>query len=369
MDARPRTAEPGTSEPPAVDSSSVESSSARAAGSKRRIIGIALAIGLLAFAIRLGVVLVTGRAGVLGLGDYDDGVYFTAADLLVHGRVPYRDFLFLQPPGIALVLAPFAALGAWIGAADAFGVARVAFIAVGACNAALVVLVLRRSGIAAAAAGGLLWACCIPAIVAERSILLEPLGSLGLLVALALRSLHDRARAVPWWPDVLAGTALGLSIGVKIWQIVPAVIVVAFSRRAAPRVAAGAAAAVVVVHLPFFVLDPAGMWRQVVADQLGRPRLDGGILDRIGTILQPPTVPGVPAEAVLGLEVAMVVALCVLARSRPDAPLLLVLLVASVALLLVAPSFYGHYAALALPPLVLVAGTGIGVLIRRFPIG
>ena len=43
-----------------------------------------------------------------GLGNYDDGVYYSAATALVHGQLPYRDFLLLQPPGIAVLLAPFA---------------------------------------------------------------------------------------------------------------------------------------------------------------------------------------------------------------------------------------------------------------------
>ena len=42
---------------------------------------------------------------------YDAGVYYSAADALIHGRTPYRDFLLLHPPGLMLTLTPFAAIG------------------------------------------------------------------------------------------------------------------------------------------------------------------------------------------------------------------------------------------------------------------
>ncbi|HEY5979840.1 MAG TPA: hypothetical protein VIT41_09410 [Microlunatus sp.] len=48
-----------------------------------------------------------GLSDVLG---YDDAVYYHAGAVgLVHGRVPYQDFLFLHPPGVPLALAPVAA--------------------------------------------------------------------------------------------------------------------------------------------------------------------------------------------------------------------------------------------------------------------
>ena len=55
---------------------------------------------------RLGEVL--HGAGLTSDLGYDPGVYFAAADGLVHGRVPYRDFVLLHPPGIMLAVAPFA---------------------------------------------------------------------------------------------------------------------------------------------------------------------------------------------------------------------------------------------------------------------
>ena len=82
----------------------------------------ATAIFAVAFTARLLPVVRGG--GLTGIIDYDDGVHFAAAIGLVHGQLPYRDFLLLHPPGIVLVLSPFAGLALVIGEPMAFGGAR-----------------------------------------------------------------------------------------------------------------------------------------------------------------------------------------------------------------------------------------------------
>ena len=54
----------------------------------------AIALAAIAFAFRLIPVLRGG--GLFGFGNYDDGVYYAAATGLVHGRLPYLDFLLLH---------------------------------------------------------------------------------------------------------------------------------------------------------------------------------------------------------------------------------------------------------------------------------
>ena len=43
---------------------------------------------------------------LLGVTEYDDGPYFGSAVRLVHGSMPYRDFVLVQPPGITLLMSP-----------------------------------------------------------------------------------------------------------------------------------------------------------------------------------------------------------------------------------------------------------------------
>ena len=46
-----------------------------------------------------------------GVTQYDDGVYLGAAIRFVSGVLPYRDFVFVQPPGIVVLMSPVALLG------------------------------------------------------------------------------------------------------------------------------------------------------------------------------------------------------------------------------------------------------------------
>src|SRR6266705_111794 len=43
---------------------------------------------------------------LLGVTEYDDGPYFGSAVRLVHGSLPYKDFILVQPPGITLLMRP-----------------------------------------------------------------------------------------------------------------------------------------------------------------------------------------------------------------------------------------------------------------------
>jgi hypothetical protein len=131
----------------------------------------AIALAAIAFAFRLVPVLRGG--GLFGLGNYDDGVYYAAATGLVHGRLPYQDFLVLHPPGMPLLLAPFA-LGAQL-TSDSYGfaAARLAWMLLGAVNALLIWRILRPIGLVAALFGGLGYAVFYRAVYADKSTLLE----------------------------------------------------------------------------------------------------------------------------------------------------------------------------------------------------
>src|SRR3954467_6124813 len=102
-----------------------------------------LPIALLAFAARLLPTLHGGGLG--GIDDYDEGVYFAGAQALTAGRLPYRDFVLLHPPGIILLLTPFAMLARILSDHRAFEIARLTFMALGSINAVLTAAVARRA--------------------------------------------------------------------------------------------------------------------------------------------------------------------------------------------------------------------------------
>ncbi len=325
---------------------------------------------VLALALAARVTIVEAGGGLRGMGNYDDGVYFSASMALLHGRLPYRDFLFLQPPGILVALAPFAALAPLVGDANAFVAARLGFLALGALNAVLVVLVLRRFGATAAVAGGVFYALFLAVAHTERSTLLEPVGTFGTLVAVAVL-LRPGAEDEP--PSrrgrvllVLAGAALGLGVTTKIFFALAALVVVVWARRRAGWLLVGCVTVGLAVG-SLALVSPTDAWRQVVLDQLGRPRLSTSSVGRAVSFLWVPKLPDVRAEQLLVVAVVLVTVMAVLAAvaARTRGGLLpVLLLVAAVPVLLSAPSYYRHYAALVAVPLTLVIGIGAGELVR-----
>ena len=157
------------------------------------------------------------RRGLFGFGNYDDGVYYAAATGLVHGRLPYHDFLLLHPPGMPLLLTPFA-LGAQL-ASDSYGfaAARVAWMLLGALNAVLIWRILRPIGLLAALFGGLSYAVFYPAVYADKSTLLESPATTALLLAIILLEPVARARSLPRGRAIAAGALLGLAVTIKVW--------------------------------------------------------------------------------------------------------------------------------------------------------
>jgi alpha-1,2-mannosyltransferase len=329
------------------------------------------AIAVVAFLVRLLPVLRGGGLG--GYGRYDDGVYFTAADSLIHGRLPYRDFVLLHPPGLTLLLSPFAELGRLTSDATGYEVARVAFMTVGALNAVLVAVIARRWGRAAGLVAGGIYAVWWAAIYTEESTVLEPLGTTALLVALGL--LLKRPRTPSRRAELLSGAALGAAVTLKIWYLGPWVAICLWQlavrrwRSAAMLVAAGAATIVVIV-LPFFLLAPTRMFDMVVRDQLLRPSLPGSPRsDRLQFIfsirqLLPNSV-HISITTATGLFLVLVGLAVVGCLFDVSSRVLIYVFLVNFGILLASPSFFGHYAHLAAAPTALVLGVGGTQLVGR----
>lgn len=330
---------------------------------------LALLTGVVAFGVRY--TLMARGGGLVGVGGYDDGVYYAAADSLVHGRLPYRDFLLLQPPGIAVLVAPFAWLGSLT--TDSFGlvVARLAFMVTGAVNAVLVAAILRRFGARAALVGGIFYAVLYPAAYSERSTLLEPLGNLGVLVALLIMS-RERRAVNPGWV-LVAGAALGAASAVKIWYVVSLLVILAFHPRAWRRLLGGAVVGVAAFCLPFFAAAPQSMFREVVLDEVGRARSSVGPFVRLEHVVgaahmsSHARVLGITSGRLTAVLLVVLVALLAVACTRPTARLFVALLLADIVVLIASPPFFAHYAALTAPPLALVVGSAVAVISTWLP--
>ena len=234
-------------------------------------------VGLVAALLRLALLWHSG--GWHSAIEYDDGVHYGSSSLLLHGVLPYRDYDFLQPPGITWLLLPWAAVGRIFGDATGLVFARLATVAAAGATTMLLGRFVgrstsRRRGLLAA----LIYACAAPALVAGRTVMLEPWLDLALIVAYDRLSRRQLTHRDSW----VGGVALGLAVTVKAWGLVAAIVLLAWLACRRPRtdagtfarLGAGALGAVTVVCLPFFVFAPGRMITDVITAQLGRP-VDG----------------------------------------------------------------------------------------------
>jgi alpha-1,2-mannosyltransferase len=333
----------------------------------------AIALAAIAFAFRLVPVLRGG--GLFGLGNYDDGVYYAAATGLVHGRLPYQDFLLLHPPGMLLLLMPFA-LGAQL-ASDSYGfaAARVAWMLLGALNAVLVWRILKPIGLVAALLGGLSYAVFYPAVYADKSTLLESPATTALLLAIILLEPVARASSLPRGRAIAAGALLGFAVTIKVWGVVTVLIVLGWLLlarrfRGALHVLVASALTAALICLPFFATAPTAMWNQIVRDQLfRRGGNDITFIWRLDEIVGLGIV-GRPHFAITLVAVFALLCCTALAWSYREARLAVLLFTGQTAFLLVTPTWFAHYAGFTAAPVALVVGAAIGrviALVRARP--
>ena len=300
---------------------------------------------------------------------YDPGVYFAAADGLVHGRLPYRDFVLLHPPGLMLALSPFAVATRWVSDESAFIAANLTFTGLGAFNAAFVVGIGRKLGLGpvAAVSGGIIAALWLGSVHAEDVVRLEPLANFFVLVALYALAAARRGSPTRWL--FVMGAALGLATSVKIWYVVPLVVVLGWTlvrvrdRRATAAAGCGAAAALIATNAVFFALAPSSMWHMVVTEQLGRGRFNSSPLARFAQAYDLANwnrVLGV-GPATVGVVVIVVIAAVLLraAWADPTGRMLTVLVGVQVVVMVMSPSWFAFYADYLTPALALALAIGV----------
>jgi alpha-1,2-mannosyltransferase len=327
----------------------------------------AAALGLIlvaAVALRIAPDLYAGN--LFGVLEYDDGVHYAAGLALLHGQLPYRDFLLLHPPGIALLMAPFAALGELVGQPTAMVVARLAVMAVGLTNAALLAGLLRRASPLAGLVAAAVYAAWPGAIYAERTVLLEPVLNLTCILAVGAL-VRGRAGRAGW--------LLGTAVAVKVFALVypAAAILWLCSRRESRRVVqliAGATFAVGTIALPFALIAPGQFWHDVVTVQLRRP-LSGATspVARLSDLFGLSSMLGHPASfsVVATATVGLLFTLSLLAVRREEARIWALAAAGIVVAFLAVSSYFPHYAGFLAPALAALTGLALDQVRRRHP--
>jgi len=228
---------------------------------------------VLAFALRL---FTLTRPGFLtGVTEYDDGVYLGAAIRLTEGALPYRDYAFVQPPGILLLMTPVALIGRIFSTAAALGVARVLTVCASTACVPLAGSLMRYRGIAATTVTCGFLAIYPDDIFTARTLLLEPWMNLCCLIAVT--AAFSRGRLTGPGRLVWAGVAFGFATAVKYWAVAPAALLFALcllTRKQSPGRAraclAGLAIGFVVPLAPFALAAPVAFIRGTVLDQASR---------------------------------------------------------------------------------------------------
>lgn len=317
----------------------------------------AITVGSAVLALGLCLVWFALPGNLAGLSAYDGGVYFGVALRLVHGVLPYRDFLFVEPPGIALLLSPLALLSEVIGTPAAFEASRLLTAAVAGANAGMAALLVRHRGrLAMAIAGGGL-AVFPYAAPATHTVMLEPYLVLFMLAGLLVA---QRTAEPSRWQLLAAGALLGLAGVCKVFAVFPFLGLLAWEahkvRWRSGWLVVGAAVGFGVPAAPFLVLAPRRFLHLVVLDQLGRGGYNYRAVSlpaRLGEVTGLPAVVGSTAADLLSVVVVagLAVSVAVLLRAHrraaaawwPADGLLVTVAGASLLELLVGPGVFNHY--------------------------
>jgi hypothetical protein len=203
--------------------------------------------------------------------EYDDGSYFGSAVRLVHGVLPYRDFVFVQPPGITLLMTPVALLSKVTGTDTGLAIARILTVLAGAAGTALAGLLVRHRGTLAALIATGIVAVYADSVASSHTLLVEPwvvlfclLGAVAVFDGDSFTSSRRRLAG--------GGLAFGFAGLIEAWAIVPVLILLLLMIRNVRRTLtwlAGLAAGFLLPVAPFAALAPREFFHGVITAQIG----------------------------------------------------------------------------------------------------
>ena len=276
------------------------------------------ALTLLALGLRL--FYLTRPGYLLGVTEYDDGSYFGSAVRLVHGMLPYRDFVFVQPPGITLLMTPVALLSRVIGTDSGLAIARILTMLAGAAGVALAGLLVRHRGVLAALLACGLVAVYPDSVASAHTLLVEPWLVLfclaGAVAVFDGDQITGSGRRLIW-----GGVAFGFGGVVEAWAIVPVLVIAVLGLRWPRRVLVylgGVAAGFLIPVLPFAAAAPRMFYDSVIVAQVGG-RVDAARmplwyrLRQMSGFANDPNVSHVLIVCVIVAFIALVIVACALA--------------------------------------------------------
>ena len=314
------------------------------------------------------------RTGVLTVTQYDDGPYFGSAVRLAHGVLPYRDFAFVQPPGITLLMGPVGLASYLTGTAWGLVIGRFLTVLAGAAAVLLAGLLVRHRGVLAVLVTCGILALYPPGAGASHTVLLEPWLVLVCLAGAVAVFDGDQVaagvRRLAW-----GGAAFGFAGAIKAWAIVPVLVIAVLCLPQLKRAGifvAGVAAGFGVCVLPFAIASPRLFYDDVVVAQLARIGHRDPTWHRLASMIGIPGASNwtnstllVACLAVVAFVAILQVAAWLVTR-RPTPPLdwfATVSAVLIVAIFLWPPYFASHYSAFLAPFLAMAVGLPLARLV------
>lgn len=322
-------------------------------------------------AVGLQVLRLTRPGGLLPGSASDTSLYLGSAVRLVHGVLPYRDFVLLQPPGVVLLMSPFALLSDLVGTRWALGAVNLCTPVLAAANVVLVGRLVCHRGWQAALAGSGLMAVSPQVYSALLNGMLEPLMDLFCLIGLAL--VFDRDRLAGRRRIALGGLAFGFAGALLVASIVPVLVVAALClRRLRLRLlpfVGGVVTGFVVPSLPFFAAGPGIFVHDVVLTQLARA--PGTYRTASLTRLEYMTFGGGPLGAFIAAAAILVVVVLAfsLVRRRPSSFewFAIAAMATMVATQFTIAGYYDHFAAMVAPFVAIAVGVAVARLASVAP--
>ena len=331
-------------------------------------------------AIALRIYDLTRPGYLFGVSEYDDGTDFGSAIRLVHGGLPYHDFIMVQPPGIALIMFPVALITKGMGTITGMAVARVVTALASAAAVPVTGLLTRHRGFFAVLVSCGFLAIYPGSIMAARTVLLEPW--LVLLCLLGALMVFDGDRVTAGRRLLLGGVLFGFAGAVKVWAILPVAVILLLTARRPRRAAVyagGVALGFCVAVLPFALTAPSTFYRSVIIAQLVRNDLvripQGYRLQQMLGLVHVSQL-ATPALVIIGIVVVVAIAVISVLGSRlaHSAPPALDWFATGTCALVVAAflwpaDFYYHYAGFLAPFLALALALPLSRLLAALPAG
>ncbi len=188
---------------------------------------------------------------------------------LLYGSSPYY-FPLTSPPGMSILLLPFAFAAHGGDAGGAMSAARIFTAAVSVFDVFLAGFTARRHGIAASFAAGVLLAVFPFQFYATSSYTTEPF--LVLFCLLAFQTAFSQGELVHGRRLVWAGALIGMAMAIKGWALIPAIVLVICAaihhREALIRMLGGIVAGFGIPCILFFLAAPGPFVHDVITAEL-----------------------------------------------------------------------------------------------------